>query len=443
MRAVARVFRWFSIALGLLIVVLLAAFGLVQTQPGKSWLAKTIAQSVSSPDFAVTIQGLGGFVPFGLKVERIDIGDRDGPYLSLHDFGLDISAAALLAGRLHILSLRFAAIDMARSSTAPSTTPFTEYLKVPRLPVGVVLDRLSIGRLALAPPVLGDSLVATVEGSAQLAGETAQVALDVHRTDDSAGNIILTMELAGEPPVLKLQLAANEPTGVLLDGVLGRTDRAPLGLSVDGTGPLADWHGRVAASAGTLAHFDAGVTLAVTTQTVLGLSGTAALAPLLPAEFAPLVGDRIALSLHAIFADRIVVDALSIEIAAGKLTGDAAFGGAENAVAAHFRANVPQLAPLEGFLGSQLDGSASLSAAVTGTESRPALELNLLGSGVRLGAAGADQIAAKVSAKPSGGLDSPDTRIELAAQGRIEGIVTPEGVAVPRELGRDIDWSVT
>jgi len=189
MRAVARVFRWFGVSLGLLIVVLLAAFGLVQTQPGKSWLAKTIAQSMSSPDFAVTMQGLDGFVPFGLTVEQIDIADRDGTYLTVHDFGLDISPAALLAGRLHIRSLRFAAIDMARSSTAPSTTPFTEYLKVPRLPVGVVLDRLSIGRLALAPPVLGDSLVATVEGSARLAGETAEVALDVHRTDDSAGNI--------------------------------------------------------------------------------------------------------------------------------------------------------------------------------------------------------------------------------------------------------------
>src|SRR5438128_3605960 len=364
MRAVARLFRWLGIALGLLIVVLLAAFGLLQTQPGKSWLERTIVQSMSSPDFAVTMQGLDGFVPFGLKVERIDIADRDGTYLTLHDFGLDISAAALLAGRLHIRSLRFAAMDMARSSTAPSTTPFTEYLKVPRLPVGIVLDRLSVGRLVLAPPVVGDSLVATVEGSARLAGETAEVALDIHRTDDSAGNIVLAMELAGEPPVLKLQLAASEPTGVLLDGVIGRTDRAPLALSVDGTGPLTDWHGRVVASDGTLAHVEADVTLAVTSQTVLGLSGTAALAPLLPAEYAPLVGDRIALSLHAIFADRIVVDPVSIEIAAGKLTGDVAFGGAGKAVAAHFRADVPELAPLENFLGSQLNGSASLSVAV-------------------------------------------------------------------------------
>src|SRR3984893_10954283 len=443
MRAAARLFRWLGIVLGLLIVVLLAAFGLLQTQPGKSWLERTIVQSVSSPDFAVTMQGLDGLVPFRLKVERIDIADRDGTYLTVHKCGLDISPAALLAGRLHIRSLRFAAIDMARSSTAPSTTPFTEYLKVPRLPVGVVLDRLSIGRLALAPLVVGDSLIATVEGSARLADETAQVALDVHRTDDSAGNIALAMELAGEPPVLKLQLAASEPTGVLLDGVLGRTDRAPLALSVNGTGPLPDWHGRVAASAGTLAHVEADVTLAVTSQTVLGLSGTAALAPLLPAEFAPLVGDRIAPSLHATFADRIVVAPLSIEIAAGKLTGDAAFGGAEKAVEAHFRASVPDLSPLEGFLGSHLNGSASLSAAVTGTESRPAIELDLSGSGIRFGSAGADHISAKVSGKPTGGLGSPGSRIEFAAQGRIEGIVTPEGVAVPPELGRDIDWSVT
>ena len=64
------------------------------------------------------------------------------------------------------------------------------------------------------------------------------------------------------------------------------------------------------------------------------------------------------------------------------------------------------------------------------------------GTGIRFGSAGADQIAAKVSAKPTGGLDSPDTRIEFTAQGRIEGIVTPEGVAVPPELGRDIGWSV-
>src|SRR5438552_5345116 len=305
MRAMAKVLRWFAVSLGLLIVVLLAAFGLLQTRAGKSWLEKTIAQSVSSPDFTVAMEGLGGFVPFGLRVDRIEIGDRGGTYLTVHEFDFDVAALALLAGRLHIRSLSFASIDMARSSTAPSTTPFTDYLKVPHLPIGVIVDRLSIDRLALAPPVMGESLVATLEGNARLAGETANVALDIHRTDGSAGNISLAMELAGATPVLKLQLAASEPTGVILDRLLGRTDRLPLALSVDGAGPLADWHGRLTASAGALAHFDADLTLAVAAETAFGLSGAAAVAPLLPAEVAPIIGGRATLSFHATVGDRV------------------------------------------------------------------------------------------------------------------------------------------
>ncbi len=442
MQYTGKVLRWLGIALAAVLILLVAVFGLLQTQLGKGWLEREIARAASSPDFTVAISGLGGFVPFRMTIDRIEIGDRDGTYLTLHGFGFDISGAELLARRAHFRSLSFAEIDMARSSTAPSTTPWTEYLKVPHLPVAVVLDRLSIGRLALAPPVLGEGLVATVEGNAKLSGETAHVALDLHRTDGSAGSILLAMELAGATPVLGLRLEASEPTGVLLDRLLSRTDRPALALSVNGTGLLADWHGQVSVSAGALARLDADLTLAVAAEPVLGLSGTAAFAPLLPAEFGSLVGDRLTLSLRASFGDRIVVDPLSIEIAAGTLTGDAAYGGPEKAVAAHLRAKLPELSQFAGLVGNPLKGSATVTAAVSGTESRPALELNLSGAGMRLGSSGAEHVEADVWATPTGGLDNPETRIEVAAKGRIEGLVTPEGVAVPAELGRDIDWSL-
>src|ERR1700747_1400548 len=238
MHGAARALRCFGAALGLLIAIFLAVFGLLQTQAGRTWLARTVAQATSDPDFTVAIEGLSGIVPFRLTVERIAIGDRDGVYLTLRDVGLDVSAAALLSRRLHIRSLSIGEIDMARASTAPSTTPMTEYLPVPHLTVVVGLDRPSISRLALAPPVLGESLAAMVEGNAQLAGETADVALDLHRTDGAAGNIGLALKLAGGPPVLSLRFDATEPTGLLADRLLGRTDRPPLALSVNGTGPL-------------------------------------------------------------------------------------------------------------------------------------------------------------------------------------------------------------
>jgi translocation and assembly module TamB len=442
MHAVGKLLRWIGVALASLVFIMVVGFGLLQTQLGKAWLATKIAQGVGDPDFTVAIDGLGGIVPFRMSVERIEIGDRDGIYLTLRDVGLDISPAALLAGRAHIRSLSIADIDMARPSSAPSTTPLTDYLKVPHLPVGVVLDTLLIGRLALAPPILGESVIATVQGSAEVTGATAHVSLDLHRIDGSAGNILLAMELAGNKPDLNLQLDAAEPTGVLLDRLLGRTDRLPVALTVSGAGPLADWRGRLGASAGTLARFDTDVTLAVVADTVLGLSGTAAVARLLPAELSPMVGDRVAFSLRARLNDRVVVDALSIETAAGTLAGDAAFGGPEKAVSTHLRADVPELLRFAGILGQPLEGSAVVGVSVTGTENRPQLELKFSGRGVRLGPSGAEHVETDVRATPTGTLDEPSTRIEFAAKGRVEGIVIPEGVAVPPELGRDIDWSL-
>jgi translocation and assembly module TamB len=442
MHSARKLLRWLGIALGVLALCFVAVFALLQTRIAKDWLAREVAGAISDPDFTVAIDGLGGIVPFRVTVQRIEISDRDGIYLTLRDSALDISASALLAGKAHIRSLTIAQIDMARSSTAPSTTPLMDYLKVPHLPVAVTLARLSIGKLSLAAPVLGENIVATIDGSAELAGGRAQVNLDLHRVDGPEGKILLGMELADDPPVLSLGLDAAEPTGVLLDRLLARTDRLPLALSVNGSGPLADWHGRVDASAGSVAHVAADMSLAAANETVLELSGTAEIARLLPAEIAVLVGDRVALSGRAAFGSRTVVDPLFVEAAAGRLTGQFAIGGPEKAVAADLHANLLELAKFSGLLGEPLGGSAVITAKASGTESRPSLELNLSISGLHVASSGAEQIEADIRASPTGPVENSEMRIDLAANGRIHGLVTSEGVAVPPELGRDLDWSV-
>jgi translocation and assembly module TamB len=442
MHSARKFLRWLGIALGLLALCCIAVFGLLQTRVGKDWLSREIAAAISDPDFTVAIDALGGIVPFRMTVQRIDIGDRDGVYLTLRDAGLDISASALLTGKAHIRSLTIAEADMARSSTAPSTTPFIDYLRVPHLPIAVALDRLSIGKLALAPPVLGENIVATVEGSGQLAGPKAEVNLDLHRVDGSAGKIRLAMALMGDPPVLSLRLDAAEPTGIILDRLLARSDHLPLAFSVSGAGALEDWHGRINASAGGIARLMADLTLAARNETILEISGTAEVAPLLPAEVAPLVGDRAVLSGRAAFGGRVVVDPLFVGVAAGRLAGSFAIGGPEKTVAGDFRADVPELSLLSGLLGQPLGGSAVIIASVTGTESRPSLDLKLSVSGLRVASSGAEHIETDIRATPTGAVENPETRIELAANGRIGGLVTPEGVVVPAELGRDLDWSL-
>jgi translocation and assembly module TamB len=434
-------FRWLGIAIAVPIALVLAIFGLLQTRAGQDRLAGVIAHAVSRPGFSVAIDGLGGIVPFRMTVARIEIRDGKAVWLTVRGVGLDLAAADLLAGRLHLRSLKLAEIDMARSSSG-SSAPLSDYLRVPHLPVAVVLDRLSITRLALAPAVLGESVAATIAGSARVRRGTARVAVDLHRTDGIPGRLALRMALSGSKPVLSLRLQANEPTGILLDRWLGRTDRLPLALSLDGKGPLADWHGRLTASAGGHARLDADVALGSASETVLGLSGTAAIAPLLPADLASVVGDRATFSLDAHVGDRVAVSRLTIGIAAGTVAGDSSFDRSDRVIAAHLRADVPELALLSGVLGAPLHGAATLSVGVTGSQNRPIVKADLSGAGMGVSGSGADRIEVHVSATPTGPLDRSATRIDVAAKGRVEGLVVPEAGALAQGLGGRIDWSL-
>jgi translocation and assembly module TamB len=440
MRAAA---RWLATVIATPIALALAALGLLQTRPGQDWLAGAIARAVSRPGFSVTIQELRGMVPFRMTAALIEFGDGSGIWLSLRNVALDLAPADLLARTLHIRSVEIGEIDVARKpSSAQSPQPPAQSLGVPHLPVAVVLDRLTVSRLSLAPAVIGEPAVATINGSAAVESATARAALDLHRIDGSPGNIALQMALTGTKPVLALRLQASEPTGMMTDNWLGRTDRLPLALSLDGDGPLADWHGRLTASAGALARADADIALASTSKTVLGISGKAKLAPLLPAELAPVVGDQANFSLHADFSDQTAATQLTIAIAAGTVTGDSSYQSRDGAIAAHLRVNVPHLALLSGVAGASLDGSANMNVGVTGSQSRPVATAELVGDGIGASGSAAEHIEGHVSATPTGPLNDAASRIAIAANGRIEGLPLPQKVAVMTGLGQDIDWSL-
>jgi translocation and assembly module TamB len=435
------ILRCLAIVIAVPLAIVMVGFGLLQTCPGQDWLAGAIARAVSSPGFSLAIQGLRGTVPFHLTAARIDVGDKSGVWLTLSDVALDLAPADLLGGKLHVRSLAIAELDMRRASSG-SSAPLSDYLQVPHLPIAVMLDRLTITRLSLAPPVLGEKVVATVAGSAEVERGTARAVLDLRRTDGFSGNIALQMTLAETKPVLDLRLTANEPTGVLIDRWLQRTDRLPLTLSLDGKGPVADWHGRLTVAAGAAGRVDADITLGVGSRTVLGISGKAVLAALLPADLASVVGDQATYSLRAEFGERIVVGRLAIDVAAGTIAGDATFDRSDAAVAAHLRADVPELAPFSGIMGAPLHGSATLSVAVNGSQNHPMATAALSGAGIGVSGSGAERVEVHASATPTGPLDSAATRIAVAANGRIEGLALPKEAALITGLGRGIDWSL-
>ena len=134
---------------------------------------------------------------------------------------------------------------MARPTTAPSTTPFIDYLKVPHLPrrrrSRPAGDRHgSRSRRRFWARASSRRSRATPSWRAP----RRDVDLDLHRTDGSAGNILLAMELAGDTPVLNLRLDADRahrrrcstacwpaPTACRLRCPSTAPDRSPIGMA--------------------------------------------------------------------------------------------------------------------------------------------------------------------------------------------------------------------
>ena len=56
MQYAGKVLRWLGITLAAVLFLLVAVFGLLQTQIGKGWLEREIAQSLSDRDFTVAIE---------------------------------------------------------------------------------------------------------------------------------------------------------------------------------------------------------------------------------------------------------------------------------------------------------------------------------------------------------------------------------------------------
>src|SRR6185437_3656079 len=102
---------------GLLLAVALA-FGLLQTGPGKAWLAQRLAAALSGPDGRATITGIAGLVPFDMRVARIELADAQGPRVTIDDAMLSVAPADLIARRLAVRELGARLIRVDHASRA-------------------------------------------------------------------------------------------------------------------------------------------------------------------------------------------------------------------------------------------------------------------------------------------------------------------------------------
>jgi translocation and assembly module TamB len=376
MQAARRLLRTLGTAVVALFLAALAAFAALQTPPGRTWLARTVAAAASRPDRQVAIDGLEGIVPLRMRVARIAIADRSGTFFSLRDLRFEMGAAALARGRVEVRELRIGDVDFARLPAGGSATPHADQWRVPGLRFALAVDRFAIDRLAFAAPIFGEPVAAAVASHGAIDRNAARLRLYLDRIDGRPGGLRLNAALAGTPPILTFDLAAREPSGLVLDRLLGRSDHLPLSLTIAGSGPLSGWTGRLALSAGAEARVDARLRLAVDARPSLRLDGMATPGPLLPAGSAPILGRHIGLVLRLEKAPgAIVLDRVSIDLAVGRVTGRGSLAG--SSLTGELHAEMPELRAVGRVFGLSLGGSAGLDATLRGNTSEPLFDAKL------------------------------------------------------------------
>jgi translocation and assembly module TamB len=429
-----------EIALGILIL-LAAAFALLQTGPAKGWLATQIAAAFSGNGRTAQIGRLEGTVPFDMRLDALHLADRAGEFLAVRNIDVSIAPGALLHRRVEITRLGIEEIALARPpETQPASQPMN-ILDMLHLPVGVALDDLTIGAIRLGAPVLGEPVALSVAGKSALGGGDARATIAVRRIDGGAGQADLSLVLSGAPAALSLALDVAEPSGVLLDRLLGRTDRPPLTLSLKGDGPLANWRGKLTAAAGDLARLDADLTVAEGADYRLGAQGRVAAAKLAPPDVASLLGDEIpfTLALRDNEAGVVSIDRFSIEAAAATFEGSGQYDGGARTLGGTATLAAADLAPFSTIAGTTLSGSGQLRVVASGTPQRPEVEIAVDATAPHVGDNGAERAAAQLHLAGQGDPADPATRWTVGGAGRIENIVAAAG-EIPAGLGTALSW---
>ncbi|WP_045393377.1 translocation/assembly module TamB domain-containing protein [Falsirhodobacter sp. alg1] len=294
----------------LVLILTILPFGAMAqdtAEEDRGWLEGIIEDNLSSPGRDVNIVGFKGALSSRATLEELTIADDEGTWLTLRDVVLDWSRSALLRGRLEVSELTAGEIIVARSPKpaegldaapeAEASGPF----ELPDLPVSINIGRISADRLELGAPLLGEPVVASMEGVLVLNNGEGGITLEAQRIDDGpALNLALNASFANETRQLVTKLTVSEAANGLVTRKMGLPGAPALNLSVDGTGPIDNFTAQIALETDNQPRISGQVNVQAPTDGSLGfsanLSGDAA--PLFLPDYAEFFGNSLSLQVE-------------------------------------------------------------------------------------------------------------------------------------------------
>lgn len=311
--------RYLILSLLSLLVVLFAAFGALQTPPGKALLASIASSLASTPDMRVTIRDISGFLPFDIRIGTIELADAEGSFAQFDGLRLAWRPLALLERTLDVTALTAERVQVSRRPVLPPA-PADAPAQGASFALPVRIADLSVADIVLDAPVLGHTAQLSLKASADIASLAHGLSLDFAlERRDAPGSLSGHAAYAPDTGQLDLDIAAREPAGGLMARAAGLDGLPEIVATVKGSGPLDAWDGHLGLTAGDIAEASGAAGIrAVPQGHRVTFAIDADISRLLPGDIAPLFEGRTELSGAA------TVDAgqrVTIENAAARAAG--------------------------------------------------------------------------------------------------------------------------
>lgn len=230
MRRPARIAAWvFGSIAALLVLVVAIVLVAGNTRAGRGMIERLTYRITGGN---VKLTGLGGSFPADLTLDRLELIDRDGVWLSAEHIVLRWSPSALLERRISASSLSVARLDMERKPVS-STPSSTGKVSIPQIDIA----RFSIDVVQLGAALAGRSVALSIAGSGRMVSlEDARIDAEAHRIDrNGIGNY--TLNLSFDPKRMDGMLTAHEPAGGPLENILQLPGLGALSANLKIAGP--------------------------------------------------------------------------------------------------------------------------------------------------------------------------------------------------------------
>ncbi|MFO7854761.1 MAG: translocation/assembly module TamB domain-containing protein, partial [Paracoccaceae bacterium] len=218
----------------------------------KNSLVQFVLRQISvEGEFEVTAEGVEEPEDGVTELVGVAVSDSEGVWLRAEGVALSWNPRRILRGQLEINSLVARGLEVLRRPIPPEVTvredselaeasfdPFAW----PRLPITTRVEEMRLDDAFLAAGVIaGQSLSFDATGRFRDEGEVQALRLDVTRTDAIEGRILLDYERRFDDESLGLSLEAREAAGGVVAEIAGLPEDAASEVSVEASGPLADW----------------------------------------------------------------------------------------------------------------------------------------------------------------------------------------------------------